>query len=209
MTTLIPTRLWARPVPLALFPGIFTAIPGLMAPIRCVQVPTGTLPEDARRLAEAPLALVLRALGGATFGLVGPVQFLRALRHRFGTLHRLARRIFAVSGTLLAGSGIALLVGLEPASTPVLTAARAMATIALPVALAMGLAALRDRDLARHRGWVIRACAIGMGSGTIAPLSFPLHLFTGAPPGGLVIVLWWALTLLFAETLIRRIGAFA
>lgn len=166
MTTLIPTRLWARPIPLALFPGIFTAIPGLMAPIRCVQVPTGTLPEDARRL-------------------------------------------FAVSGTLLAGSGIALLVGREPASTPVLTAARALATIALPVVLAMGLAALRDRDLARHRGWVIRACAIGMGSGTIAPLSFPLHLFTGAPPGGLVIVLWWALTLLFAETLIRRIGAFA
>jgi hypothetical protein len=30
----------------------------------------------------------------------GPVQFVRALRHRFGALHRVSGRIFAVSGTI-------------------------------------------------------------------------------------------------------------
>jgi len=60
------------------------------------------------RFFSRPAPLVI-ALAFFAFGITGPVQFVRALRHRFGSLHRVSGRIFVLSGVILGISGLSLL----------------------------------------------------------------------------------------------------
>jgi uncharacterized membrane protein YozB (DUF420 family) len=117
---------------------------------------------------------------------------------------------FIVSGAVLGLSGFALLAKVAQQSTSVIDIARAVFGAALLVALAMALAAIRARKIQRHRDWVIRAYAIGMGSGTIAFVFLPIYLITGTPPTGLVAdaiyLAWWAFNIAVAEWVVRRIN---
>jgi uncharacterized membrane protein len=188
--------------------GIATAIPVIMAGARSLQVPLGAVPADSLRLMVAPAALFVHALAGLTFGLTGPLQFTRVLRGRFDRLHRAAGRAFAVAGVGLGLSGLMLLARVESISTALLDTARGLAGAALLVALAFGMHAIRSRDLDRHRAWMIRAYAIGMGSGTVALVFFPIYIINGVPPKGLgadlVVTGWWAFNALLAEMIIRQ-----
>jgi len=206
--TSLPRRvpLLARPIPLALVLALVTAIPVISAAVLSVQVPLGAVPAESQRLMVAPATLFGHALAGLLFGLSGPLQFLRALRQRFGRLHRISGWVFVTAGAVLGASGLALLV--QVSAPPLPEVARALASAALIVALALGLSA---RSRTRHRAWMIRAYAIGMGLGTVGLAFFPIFLITGAPPRGLVadliFVCAWGLNVLVAELVIRRIGA--
>lgn len=202
------TRTVTRLVPLVMALAFFTVIPVMMAIARVVQIPLGALPDDSLRLATAPGAFFLHALAGMLFGVLGPLQFVRAIRFRFGALHRLAGRVFALAGAGLALSGLALLLQVDSIATGLLDAARGVFSLALIAALALGMAAARAHDLRRHRAWMIRAYAIGMGTGTVAPVLFPLYLVTGEPPTGLafdiVVVGMWLLSIALGEWVARR-----
>lgn len=76
-------RLLSRQAPLALALAVSTGIPVLVALVRMVQIPSGTYPEDSARLAVATFAWFAHVLTATAFGLTGPLQFVRALRHRF------------------------------------------------------------------------------------------------------------------------------
>jgi hypothetical protein len=98
-------RTFTRQLPLALALAFCTFIPVMMAAVNVVQIPLGALPEDSLRLASVPVSLFLHSLAGVLFGVLGPLQFVRALRRRFGTLHRLSGRVFVLAGVGLALSG--------------------------------------------------------------------------------------------------------
>jgi uncharacterized membrane protein len=208
MSRMPSLRALARPIPLALLLGLATAIPVITAGVLSVQVPLGAVPADSLRLMVAPAALFLHALAGFSFGLAGPLQFTRALRGRFDRLHRAAGRVFVVAGVVLGLSGLVLLARVESVATAILDTTRGLAGAALLLALALGMFAIRSRDLSRHRAWMIRAYAIGMGSGTVALVYFPIYLVTGAPPKGLsadlVVTGWWGFNVLIAEVIIRQ-----
>jgi uncharacterized membrane protein len=201
-------RAFARPVRLGLALAFFTFIPVMMAAFRVVQIPLGALPEDGLRLASVPDAYFVHSLAGVLFGILGPLQFVRALRHRFGTLHRLSGRVFVLAGVGLALSGLALLLNVESIATGFLDAARVVLGLALIAVLVLGVAAARAHALLRHRAWMIRAYAIGMGSGTVAPVMFPVYLIRGEPPTGLTtdiaVVGTWLLTIAVGEWVVRR-----
>jgi uncharacterized membrane protein len=203
-------RTFTRPIPLVLALTICTVIPVMMAAARLVQIPLGALPEDSRRLASVPVAFFLHALAGVLFGVLGPLQFVRALCLRFGTLHRLAGRVFALAGAGLALSGLALLLQVQSIATGLLDAARGVFGLALIAVLVLGVAAARAHDMLRHRAWMIRAYAIGMGQGTVALVMFPIYLITGEPPMGLatdiVVVVMWLLNIALGEWVIRRLA---
>ena len=205
------THPFTRPTPLVLALAFCTFIPVMMAAVRVVQIPLGALPEDSLRLAAVPVAFFLHALAGVLFGLLGPLQFARALRRRFGKLHRLAGRVFVLAGAGMALSGVALLLQVESIATGLLDAARGTFGLALIAALALGVAAARGCDMPRHRAWMIRAYAIGMGQGTVALVMFPLYLVTGEPPTGLttdiVVVSMWLLNIALGEWVIRRMSS--
>lgn len=201
-------RLFARPLPLALLLGFCTFIPVVVAGLRVVQVPANLLPEDSLRLAVAPLSLFLHALAGTLFGLLGPLQFVRALARRFGVLHRLSGRAFVLAGVVMALSGLGLLLRVESTATHWLDAARAIFGLALLATLALGLRAAMDRRIEAHRAWMIRAYAVGMGGATVGLVMLPIYLLTGAPVTGLaadlVFIGWWLVTIILAEWVIRR-----
>lgn len=202
---------FTRPTTLLLVLAFCTFIPVMMAAVRVVQIPLGTLPEDSLRLAAVPVAFFFHALAGLLFGLLGPLQFARALRRRFGKLHRLAGRVFVVAGAGMALSGLALLLQVESIATGLLDAARGTFGLALIATLSLGVAAARECDMPRHRAWMIRAYAIGMGQGTVALVMFPLYLVTGEPPTGLttdiVVVGMWLLNIALGEWVIRRMSS--
>lgn len=203
--------LLARPIPLALVLGLASVIPVGVALERVVTLPFGIIPADGLRLAVAPVSLFLHALAGSLFGILGPLQLIGALRARFGRVHRLAGGVFVACGLGLGLSGLSLLLAVEPIATPLITGLRALAGVALPVALALGLAAAKVRDLRRHRAWMLRAYAIGMGSGSVAVVFFPIFVVAGEVPQGLaadaLFAAWWIGCVVLAEIIIRRIGA--
>ncbi|MDM7944538.1 MAG: DUF2306 domain-containing protein [Hydrogenophaga sp.] len=204
-------RAFARPAPLVLLLAFLTGIPVVMAAFRLVQIPLGALPEDSLRLAGVPLSLFLHSLGGVLFGVLGPLQFVLTIRRRWGMLHRLTGRVFVLAGVAMALAGLGLLFQVQSLSTGLLDAARGVFSLALMLALGMGVAAARARDMARHRAWMVRAYAIGMGPGTVALVMFPIYLITGAPVVGLVadivFVGQWLTTMALAEWVIRRLSA--
>jgi uncharacterized membrane protein len=202
-------RTFTRPIPLVLALALCTFIPVMMAAVRVVQIPLGALPDDSLRLASVPVAFFLHSLVGVLFGVLGPLQFVRALRLRFGTLHRLAGRVFVLAGTGVALSGLTLLLQVESITTGLLDAARGVFGVALLAVLVLGVAAARAHDMLRHRTWMIRAYAIGMGTGPVALVMFPIYLITGEPPTGLasdiVVVGMWLLSIAVGEWVVRRL----
>lgn len=202
-------RLFSRPVPLVLLLVFLSAIPVLNALVEVVQIPTGTYAADSARLAVAPIAWFAHVLAGAAFGLTGPVQFVRALRHRFGRLHRVSGRVFVLSGAILGLSGLSLLAQVTSVATPVADIARGLFGLGLLIALALAMAAIRDRDIQRHRAWMIRAYATGMGLGVVGLVFFPIYIVTGQPPMGLaadvLFVASWVSTIIIGEAVVRRL----
>jgi uncharacterized membrane protein len=203
-------RTFSRPIPLALALAFCTFIPVMTAVVTAVQTPLGALPGDSLRLAAVPVALFLHSLAGVLFGVLGPLQFVRALRRRFGTLHRLAGRVFVLAGAGLALSGLALLLQVQSIATGLLDAARGVFGLALIAVLVLGAAAARAHDMLRHRTWMIRAYAIGRGQGTVALVMFPIYLITAKPPMGLatdiVVVGMWLLNIALGEWVVRRMA---
>jgi uncharacterized membrane protein len=199
-------RFFARPLPLVLLLAFATFIPVLSASVQVVQIPLGILPEESLRLAIAPYSHFLHALAGLLFGLLGPLQFARMLRGRFGPLHRLSGRVFVVAGAGMALSGLSLLWQIENVATSLLVIARAVFSAALIVALMLGVYAARVRNKAAHRAWMIRAYAVGMGGPTVALVMFPIYLAGGpvtGPAADLVFVGWWLVTIAIGEWVIR------
>ena len=201
-------RIFLRPIPLALLLLFLSFIPIAVALLRMVQIPTGNLPEDAIKFVVVPVVLFGHALAGALFGLLGPVQFAGVLKRRFGRWHRVSGRVFVAAGMLLALSSLRLLWQFPDASTWVLALARLVAGFGLAAALAIALAAIRRHQVDRHKAWMIRAYAIGMGSATVSLIMLPIFLVTGDPVEGyatdLVFVASWAINIGIAEWVIRR-----
>ncbi|TXH59828.1 MAG: DUF2306 domain-containing protein [Burkholderiaceae bacterium] len=202
------TRRFSRPIPLLLALIVGTFIPVMIAAVRVVQIPLGTVPDDSLRLTSAPVAFFLHSLAGLLFGVLGPLQFVRALRLRFGALHRLAGRVFVLAGAGLALSGLALLLQVESIATGLLDAARGAFGLTLLTALVLGVSAARAHDMSSHRSWMIRAYAIGLGTGPVSLVMFPIYLITGEPPTGLasdlVVVGMWLFTIALGEWIARR-----
>jgi len=159
------------------------------------------------RLFSRPMSHWLHSLWGVLLGVLGPLQFARALRARFGAMYRLAGRVFVVAGLVMALSGLSLLVRVDSIATPFLDIARATFSAALIAALVLGVRAARARDRAMHRAWIIRAYAIGMGGATVALVMFPIYLATGQPVTGLmsdlVFVGWWLVAIAIGKWVIR------
>jgi hypothetical protein len=203
-----PARPISGPALAATLLGL-SAIPILAAVPLLVQIPLGDLPPQSARYNAVSISLFVHAAGGILFGLLGPIQFARAQGRRYGRWHRIMGRVFWAAGMLLALSSLRLLWQFPDAATWILRLARLAASLGLIAALILGLRAAIMRDMPRHRAWMIRAYAIGMGAATIALVMFPIYLITGAPLSGyasdIAFVGSWVLNIAAAEWVIRRL----
>lgn len=210
-TTRSPARPKARPtwlIPAGLL--VLSAVPVIAGSFRLVELAGGaqTLP-DGDRVGSAPVPLVVHIVTVTVFSVLGAFQFAPRFRRRRRDWHRIAGRVLVPCGLLAALSGLWLTLFLPPAAIDgdLLVAIRVVVVVAMTTSLVLGFVAVRRRDFARHRAWMIRGYAIGLGAGTQAftsgiwlavagPVTVPGR--TGTMAAG------WLINVLVAEWIIRR-----
>ncbi|GII91586.1 membrane protein [Sinosporangium siamense] len=152
-------------------------------------------------------AVLLHALAAAPYTLLGGLQFAPGLRARRPGLHRAAGRLLVVCGLVVALTGLWLAVANAWHDGPLPTGFRIAAGTLMAGSIVLGYAAIRRRDIARHRAWMARGYALGLGAGTQLVLLAFASVISG-PPGPLsttlLMGLAWAGNLAVAEWGVRR-----
>jgi hypothetical protein len=141
---------------------------------------------------------------GGLFLLFAPLQFVRRIRNRHPTVHRWSGR--ALIGLALASALPGFWFGLW---MPVAGRAEAVVVALFGTlfvgALGRGWLAIRRKQTAVHREWMIRAFAVALGISTVRLISLPLDLMLTSMGWStaaiFVLSLWcgWGGTLLVAE----------
>ncbi|HSE54062.1 MAG TPA: DUF2306 domain-containing protein [Gemmatimonadales bacterium] len=155
--------------------------------------PPGAI-EDARAVerwfaAHATLTWA-HIIPGSVFLGLAPLQFARGLRENHPALHRWAGRVLLLTALPTGLTGILLQLRSPYGG------ALALSSILVAGGLFLGAAvlayqAIRRRDRERHREWMIRMLAVGLGVGTVRVIAAPLILLTGQRPLELMGVAFW------------------
>ena len=186
------------------------AIPVIAGVVRLViLIRGGPITVDNVRFFAAPLPVVIHVVSVILFSLLGAFQFAPAFRGRRPNWHRASGRVVIVAGLAAALSGLwmAFSYAIVPADSALLHGFRLFFGAAMVASLIMGYLAIRRRDIVRHRAWMRRSYAIGLGAGTQALTQLPFILIAGPFTGlGLALMMGgaWVLNLMVAEWLIRR-----
>ncbi|MEO3853579.1 DUF2306 domain-containing protein [Acrocarpospora sp. B8E8] len=184
-------------------------VPVVAGAVRLTELTGGAAitPENARFFA-APLPVMLHIVGASTYCVLGAFQFVPGFRRRRPGWHRAAGRLLIVCGLLAALTGLwmTLFSPLPAGDDGLLSGFRILFGTAMAACILLGLAAIRRRDITRHRAWMIRGYAIGQGAGTQALIHLPAALVIGTPDGltrTLLLGAAWVINLAVAEWIIR------
>ena len=189
---------------------LLSAIPLAAGAFRLSELAGGAAITPANaRFFGAPLPVVLHILGAAVYALLGAFQFAPAFRRRRPGWHRVAGRLL-VAGGLLVGLSALWMTLFYPGANgtgELLYALRLLFGSAMVASIVLGFAAIRRGDVKRHRAWMMRAYAIGLGAGTQV-LTLAAGAMIGGPPSDLSRALLmgaaWGINLAVAEWAIRR-----
>lgn len=187
---------------------LFSALPLTFGILRLLQL--AGLSDVMPPASASAIPIVSHIVGALAYTLLGAVQFSPALRRRWPTWHRVAGRLALVGAALVVGSALWLTAAYATPSVGglVLAAFRVAAASAMAASIALGLAAILRRETTRHREWMIRAYALGLGAATqMLVLIFAEIVSGGAPTElnrALLIGLGWGINLMVAEWRVRR-----
>jgi hypothetical protein len=156
----------------------------------------------------SPLPLVLHIVSASLYSVLGAFQFSSGFRRRRPGWHRVAGRLLVVLGLVVALSALwlTLFTPYFVGSGVLYQALRLVFGSAMVASIVLGFLAIRRRDVARHRAWMIRAYAIalaagaqvftlGIGEAIVGKGDTSNALFAGAG---------WVINLVVAEWVIRR-----
>ena len=194
---------------------LLSAIPLAAGAFRLNQLASGAAvtPDNARFFAS-PLPVVLHIVGAGIYALLGAFQFVSRLWQRGVGWHRWVGRLLLVPCGLIVGlSGIWMTLfypgtnSTAGAGALLLYALRLLFGSGMVFSILYGFIAIRRGDMIRHRAWMTRAYAIGLGAGTQA-LTLAAGEMIGGPPNELEHALLmgaaWVINVAIAEWAIRR-----
>lgn len=189
---------------------LLSAIPLTAGVFRLSELAGGAeiTPANARFFA-VPLPVVLHILSAGVYIILGSFQFAtRFRRHRPGW-HRVAGRLLVSCGLVVGLSALWMtLFYPHPAGDgELLYALRLLFGSAMVVSIVLGFAAIRRGNVNRHRAWMMRGYAIGLGAGTQVLTLLVGELIAG-PPSELkrafLMGAAWVINLAVAERAIRK-----
>ncbi|HTF08984.1 MAG TPA: DUF2306 domain-containing protein [Asanoa sp.] len=193
-------------VPAALV--VLSIVPVVAGSLRLLEVAGGPqlLPANPR-IDAVPAPVVVHIVAAALYALLGAFQFSARLRRRRPNWHRTSGRILVGAGLVVAVS--ALWMTLFYTGAPggdLLWAIRLLVSSAMAATIVLGFTAIRRRDIAEHRAWMIRAYALAVGAGTQAlTQGIGEALFgTSDLSTALSIGAGWVINATVAEWVIRR-----
>ncbi|XID91600.1 DUF2306 domain-containing protein [Paenibacillaceae bacterium WGS1546] len=160
------------------------------------------------RFYEAPLPVVLHILSASVYAILGAFQFVPSFRRRKPGWHRAAGRFLVLCGLLVGLTGLWMTL-----FYPILYGGKLLFSLrllfgsAMVASILLGFTAIVRGDVTRHRAWMTRGYAIGLGAGTQA-LTEMAGTFIIASPDDLSKALFigagWVINLAAAEWAIRR-----
>ncbi|MEJ3744579.1 DUF2306 domain-containing protein [Actinomycetes bacterium KLBMP 9797] len=185
-------------------------IPVVAGAFRVTELSTGAeiTPDNARFFAS-PVPIVTHIVAATVYSVLGAFQFAPGIRRRRPGWHRAAGRLLVPCGLLLALSGL-WLAAFYPRPDDVgalVTGLRLVVGAAMTVAIVLAFAAIRRRDIARHRAWMTRAYALALGAGTQAFTQAPWMLAVGPLDKlskALLMLAGWLINVVVAEWFIHR-----
>lgn len=185
------------------------AVPLIAGALRLSELTGGTavLPADARFHAS-PLPVVLHILSVTVYTLLGAFQFAPGFRQRRPGWHRAAGRILVLSGLVvgLTALWMTLFYPRQAGTGELLYGLRLLFGSAMVISVWLGFIAIRQGDVARHRAWMARGYAIGLGAGTQVLTLTAGGFFSGSLSEfshALLMGAGWAINLAAAEWAIR------
>ncbi|RGA05754.1 DUF2306 domain-containing protein [Microbispora triticiradicis] len=192
-----------------------SAVPVVAGATRLSQLTGGgPVTANSARYFATPFPVVAHIVAVTLFSLLGALQFAPALRRRAPRWHRISGRVLVPAGlvTALSGLWMTLFYPHLPDDSALLVGVRLVVGGGMIVSIVLGFAAIRRRDVARHRAWMARGYALGMGAGTQVLTIMPWVVLTGGQPGplprALLMALAWVINLAVTEWAVRpRPGA--
>lgn len=101
---------------------------------------------------------------GAIILLLGPVQFIGAIRDRWPRVHRIIGRTYIASALLTAAGGLVFIALRGTVGGPLMSAGFALYGLLMGTAALMAIRRARQRQFVQHRAWAIRLFALAIGS---------------------------------------------
>ena len=197
---------WLVPTSLILL----SLVPSVAGGVRVAQLARGAEITPANeRFFALPLPVVLHIVGATLFCVLGAFQFSAGFRRRHCAWHRRSGRVLVPAGLVAALTGLWMALGYPrpPGDGVLLTPLRLVFGTAMAAAIVLGFLAIRRRDVAAHRAWMIRGYAIGIGAGTQVFTHLPWAI-AGVAPGEVtragLMAAGWVINVVFAEWVIRR-----
>jgi uncharacterized membrane protein len=165
-------------------------------------------PANARFFAS-PLPVVLHIVNAGLYAILGAFQFAAGFRRRWPIWHRVVGRILVVCGLLVGLSGLWMTIFYPGANggSDLLYVLRLLFGSAMVVSIVISFAAIRRGNVARHRAWMMRGYAIGLGAGTQMLTQMAGAMLIAHPSGtstALLMGAGWVINLAVAEWAIRR-----
>ncbi|ADJ47930.1 hypothetical protein AMES_6105 [Amycolatopsis mediterranei S699] len=189
---------------------LLSAVPVAAGSARVAELTGGArVTADNARFFAMPLPVVLHIFGASIFCVLGAFQFVPSLRRRRPRWHRVAGRVLVPCGLIAALSGLwmTLFSELPPGDGDLLTVFRLFFGTAMAVSIVLATVAIRRRDVRRHRVWMTRGYAIGLGAGTQVLTHVPWTLLVGVPgefTRAMLMAAGWVINLAVAEWALRR-----
>src|SRR4051812_1980743 len=161
-----------------------SAIPMLAGASRLTHLTGGAevTPANARFFAS-PLPVIVHIVSASVYAFLGAFQFSPAFRRRRPGWHRIAGRLLVPAGLLVGLSGLwmTLFYPRPVGDGDLLSAFRLLFGSAMIVSIVLGFTSILRRDVKRHRAWMMRAYAIGLGAGTQALVLMAGEMIAGKP----------------------------
>ena len=194
---------------------LLSAIPLIAGAFRLNQLASGAeiTPDNARFFAS-PLPVVLHIVGAMVYALLGAFQFVSRLWQRGVGWHRWVGRLLLVPCGLIVGLSGLWMTMFYPSTNStngigalLLYALRLLFGLGMVISIVLGFIAIRRGDMIRHRAWMTRAYAIGLGAGTQVLTGIVGELTFGPPnelENALLMGFAWVINLAVAEWSLRR-----
>ena len=191
---------------------LLSFVPAAVGSARFVQLTGGAdVTATTAHYLSSWVPLILHIVSGMCFSVLGALQFSSALRRRRRAWHRVTGRLLVPLGLIAALSAL-WMTWLSAPSTgagALLYGLRMVFGSVMVTGLVLGFLAIRRGQIRRHRAWMTRAYAIGVGAGTqVLTIGFGQALFGKSELShALLSGAAWVINLAVAEWSISRHGA--
>ena len=143
--------------------------------------PSGGAPFD-NGFGQHPVLTFMHILPGMLFMLLGPWQFMPAIRTRYPLFHRVSGRIYIICGYIVGASALCMPFIMLPIGGVNEAAASILFSIFFLICLSKAWWHIMQQHISLHREWMIRAFAIGLAVSTVRPIIVMFFAFSGLLP---------------------------